>query len=57
MVASGWVGGEGSQGVWDVYTAVFKMDNQQGPTAQHRELLSAMWQHRWEGSLGENGYM
>ena len=46
MVASGWVGGEGSQGVWDVYTAVFKMDNQQGPTAQHRELLNAMWQHR-----------
>ena len=23
-----------------VYTAIFKMDNQQGPTAQHRELCS-----------------
>ena len=29
-----------TQGVWDgpVYTAVFKMDNQRGPTVQHMEL-------------------
>ena len=24
----------------DIHTAVFKMDNQQGPTIQHRELCS-----------------
>ena len=46
------------QGVWDghVHTAVFKTDNQQGPTVQHRELCS-MWQPGWEGSLKEIGYM
>ena len=33
------------------------MDTQQGPTAQHRELLNVMWQSGWEGSLGENEYM
>ena len=33
------------------------MDTQQGPTAQHRELLNVMWQSGWEGSLGENRYM
>ena len=26
----------------DLHTAVFKMDNQQGPTAQHRELCSVL---------------
>ena len=54
------MGGKDSQGVWDgrVKTAVFKMDNQQGPTVQYRELCSmSMWQPGWEGSLGENGYM
>ena len=32
--------GRDSQGAWDghVHTALFKMDNQQGPTVQHREL-------------------
>ena len=32
--------GRDNQGVWDghVHTAMFKMDNQQGPTEQHREL-------------------
>ena len=32
------------QGVWDghVHTAVFKTDNQQGPTVQHRELCSML---------------
>ena len=36
--------GRDSQGVWDGHghTAVFKMDNQQGPTAQHRELCSVL---------------
>ena len=38
------MGGRDSQGVWDqhVHTAVFKMDNQKGPTVQHRELCSML---------------
>ena len=40
-----------------VHTAVFKMDNQQGPTVQHWEtLLTVTWQPGWEWNLGENGY-
>ena len=33
-----------SQGVWDghVHTAIFKMDNQQGPNVQHTELGSML---------------
>ena len=48
----GKIGGKDSQEVWDghVNTAVFKMDNQQGPTAQHRELCSILC-----GSLDGNG--
>ena len=44
MVAGGEDAGRDSQGVWDghVYTAIFKMDNQQGPTVQHRELFSIL---------------
>ena len=46
MVAGGGgkFGGRDSLGVWDghVYTAIFKTDNQQGPTEQHRELCSAL---------------
>ena len=47
----------GCQGVWEgivrefgmnVYTPIFKMDNQQEPTVTQ--------QPGWEGSLGENGY-
>ena len=36
------VGGKDSLGVWDghVHTAIFKMDHQQGPTVEHRELCS-----------------
>ena len=36
-------GGKG-YGAWDqhVHTAVFKMDNQKGPTAQHRKLWSML---------------
>ena len=26
-----------------VFTAIFKMDNQQGATVQHRELCSMLW--------------
>ena len=38
--------------VWDrhVHTAIFAMDNQQGPTVQHRELCSVLC-----GSLDEKG--
>ena len=39
------------------HTAIFKTDNQQGPTVQHGTPLNVMWQPGWEGSLGENGYM
>ena len=37
-------GGKDSQGVWDghVHTAIFKMDNPQGPTVQHKELFSML---------------
>ena len=35
-------GGRDSQGIWDGHghTAVFNMENQQGPAGQHRELCS-----------------
>ena len=41
-VARGKEGGRDSQGVWDGHghTAVFHMENQQGPAVQHRELCS-----------------
>ena len=44
MVTGGKMGGRDSQGVWDrrVHTAIFKMDNQQGPTLWHRELCSML---------------
>ena len=39
-----WIRGRYSQGIWDghVHTTVFKMDNQQGPTVQNRELCSML---------------
>ena len=48
----GRMGGRDSLRVWDghVHTAIFKMDNQQGPTVQHRELCSMLW-----GSLDGRG--
>ena len=44
--------GRDSWGVWDghVHTAIFKMDNQQGPTAWHREVCSMLY-----GSLEGRG--
>ena len=38
-------GGRDSQGVWDGHghTAVFDMENQQGPAGQHRELCSILF--------------
>ena len=40
MVAGGMDGGRDSQGVWDghVHSVIFKMEDQQGPTVQHKEL-------------------
>ena len=37
VLGAGW-------GAWDghVHIAVFKMDNQQGPTVEHRELCSIL---------------
>ena len=44
ICTSGKDGGRGSWGVWEghVHGAVFKMDNQQGPTVQHMELGSTL---------------
>ena len=39
------------------YTALFKMDNQQGPTIVHGTLLNVMWWPGQEGSLDENKHM
>ena len=37
-------GMKGQLGVWDgqVYTSIFKMDNQKGPAVMHRELCSML---------------
>ena len=42
MVSRGEDGGRDSQGAWDGHghTAVFNMENQQGPAGQHRDLCS-----------------
>ena len=44
VTRGGRMGGRDNQGVWDrhVHTAIFKMDNQQGPTVEHRELCSML---------------
>ena len=58
MVAGGKDGIRNSSGVWDghVHTAVFKMDNQEGLTAEGT-LFKVMWQPGWMESLEGNGYM
>ena len=42
-----------SQGVWHCYvhTAVFKMDNRQGPTVQHGNSAQCYVAPEWEASL------
>ena len=48
------------QGVWagHEHMAVFKMDNQQGPTVQHMEICPTLCGSlNGMGGLGENGYM
>ena len=60
MVAKGKDGGKDSECIWDghEHTAIFKMDNQQGPTVQHRELYSVLSDILYgRGVWGENGYM
>ena len=44
LLSGGRIGGRDSQGVWDGHghTAVFNMENQQGPAGQHRELCSIL---------------
>lgn len=41
----------------NVRSAVSKVDNQQGPTIQSVELLSAMWPPAGKGGFGGNGSM
>ena len=55
MVAGGIVRESGM----GTYTLLYLTHNQQGPThfIAQGTLLNIMWQPRWEGSLGENGYM
>ena len=38
-----------------MYTALFKVNDQQGPTVEHGELGLIMSQTGWEGSSGEKG--
>ena len=47
MAPRGNEGGRDSRGVWDqcVHTPIMKMDNQQGPAVQHRELCSVLRSH------------
>ena len=49
MFALGKDGGRDSQEVWDGHghTAVFNMENQQGPGVQHRELCSIVCNNLW----------
>ena len=44
LPGDGWVEEIGA-GDGHVHTAIFKMDNQQGPTTvEHREICSVIWQ-------------
>ena len=45
--------------MWDphVHTAIFKTDNQQGPTVEQGNSAQCYVAAGWEGSLRENGYM
>ena len=44
ITSRGWVGRRARVGDWDwhVHTAIYKADNQQGPTASYRELYSIL---------------
>ena len=53
LVTRGKDGGRDSQGVWDGHgrTAVFNMENQQGPAGQHREVCSILCNNLTEGKF------
>ena len=55
MVPRGKDGGRDSRGVWDGrgHTAVFNMENQQGPAGQPRELCSMSGGSGMGGEFGE----
>ena len=40
-----------------IHVAIFKMDNQQGPTVEHRTLLNVMQRPGGDGRLGKNEYV
>ena len=44
------LGGGDKSGAWDehTHTTIYKIDNQQGPTVQHRELYSIFWANLYE---------
>ena len=52
-------GGRDSQGVWDGHghTAVFNMENQQGPVVQHRGLCSILCDNLYEKRTLKNEYI
>ena len=43
MVTKGDSVGRDKLRVWDIYTTTYKIDNQQRPTVQHRELQSTIF--------------
>ena len=52
-------GGRDSYRLWEghEHTAIFKMDNQQGPTVQHRKFQCCMVAWMRGDRMGENGSM
>ena len=56
MLTKGEGQGRERLGVLDghVHTAIFKIDNQQGPTVQHRKLSDIMLQPKWGKNLKKN---
>ena len=59
MVPRGMDGGRESQGVWDGHghTAVFKMDDQQGPDSEHRGSTWCYVAAWMGGGSGESGHV
>ena len=53
MEGKGWSGSLGSQG----HAAIFKADDQRGPTVEHRELCSVLCAAWMGGEFREKGYM
>ena len=54
------MGGSDKLGDWDwhTHTTIYKLDNQQGPTVEHRELYSIFCNNLYGKSIFKNsGYM